>query len=289
MKAIIFGANGQDAYYLKQILEQDRIEVISVSRKGDVIIGDVSNYEFVSSLIKENKPDYIFHLAANSKTSHDVWLENHRTICDGTLFILESVKNYCPSCKVFISGSALQFKNDNTPIAEKDLFEATSPYGVSRIHSVYAARYYRSLGLNVYVGYFFNHDSPRRSDKHLNIQIVNTIKQIANGQQATLSIGDLEARKEFGYAMDIMKGVWCLVNQSSVYEAAIGTGVAHSIQDWIDTCCAVLHIKTPIPIIKNENFVSPYSLLVSNPSTINSLGWKHSTSLQQLAELICTK
>src|SRR6202008_1963773 len=108
----------------------------------------------VSKLIEEQKPDFIFHLAANSTTRHDALFENHATISTGSFNILEAVKNYSPQTKVFISGSGLQFVNADKPIKETDAFEARDPYSVSRIHSVYAARYYRRLGVKAYVGYF---------------------------------------------------------------------------------------------------------------------------------------
>src|SRR5687768_14508282 len=101
MKAIIFGANGQDGFYLNQLLQQQGVESIGVSRHGDWVKGDVSDQDFVTSVIKEHQPDYIFHLAANSTTAHGVWLENHRTICDGSLYILEAVRQHAPQASVF--------------------------------------------------------------------------------------------------------------------------------------------------------------------------------------------
>ena len=86
MKAIIFGINGQDGYYLKEIFQKRKIEVIGVSRSsGDWIQGDVSNFNFIENFIKSVKPDYIFHFAANSTTKHDALFENHETISTGTL------------------------------------------------------------------------------------------------------------------------------------------------------------------------------------------------------------
>ncbi|WP_315824121.1 GDP-mannose 4,6-dehydratase [Paraflavitalea speifideaquila] len=155
MTAIIFGANGQDGYYLSELLLKNNLQVIPVSRQGNVVKTDVADFESVKSLIQQHKPDYVFHLAANSTTRHEALFENHTTIATGTLNILEAVKTIWPQAKVFISGSGLQFKNEGRPIKETDAFEARDAYSVSRIQSVYAARYYRTLGLKVYVGYFF--------------------------------------------------------------------------------------------------------------------------------------
>ena len=145
MNALIFGSAGQDGYYLSQLLQKNQINVIGISRGSGEVIGSVSDYQLVHDLVKNHKPEYIFHLAANSTTNHDVLFENHETISTGTLNILESVRLYSPKTKVFLSGSGLQFLNTGQPINEKTPFNASNAYAVSRIQSVYAARYFRSL------------------------------------------------------------------------------------------------------------------------------------------------
>src|SRR5262245_60137585 len=123
MKALIFGANGQDGFYLTQYLQQQHVEVIPVSRRGTAILADVADGAVVQQLVGAHQPDYIFHLAANSTTRHDALFENHASISTGTLNILESVKNLSPASKVFISGSGLQFRNEGLAISEHDPFE----------------------------------------------------------------------------------------------------------------------------------------------------------------------
>ena len=144
MKAIIFGANGQDGYYLSLLLLNENIQVIGVSRSGKFLKTDITNFEQVAALIKTEQPDYIFHLAANSTTHHDALFENHQTIATGTLNLLEAVYKFSPNTKVFISGSGLQFVNNGDPIKESDAFAANDAYSIARIQSVYAARYYRT-------------------------------------------------------------------------------------------------------------------------------------------------
>src|SRR5258705_8714397 len=160
MHNLIFGANGQDGYYLSNLSKAKGIEPIGVSRSGNWVRGDVSSYEQVQHLIKQYQPTYVFHIAANSTTHHEALFENHETISTGTLNVLEAVWTHCPRAKVFIAGSGVQFENTGATISEDDPFEPSSPYSVARIQSVYAARYYRSLGLAVYVGYLFHHESP---------------------------------------------------------------------------------------------------------------------------------
>lgn len=287
MKAIIFGVNGQDGTYLRKFLLQLKIDVIGVSRNNCLHIGDVSDYFFVSTLVKEHLPDYIFHFAAVSSTSHIHIFENNDTIGTGSINILEAARLYSPSSKIFLSGSALQFRNDGLPIDIDTVFSASSPYAISRIQSVYSARYYRDkFSLKVYIGYFFNHDSPLRSEVHINQKIVRYIQNISRNQNYNLEIGNVKVRKEFGFAGDFVEAVWTLVNQDLVFEAIIGTGISYSIEDWLTYCFNSVNRSWMDHCIIKSNFEKQYDMLVSNPQTINKLGWYPSTSFTQLADLM---
>src|SRR5215813_1231939 len=167
MKGIIIGANGQDGYYLSQLLKEQNVDVVGVSPSGNFLRTDINDLRQIEELIKTNQPHYIFHLAANSTTEHSALFENHDIIATGTLNILESVRKYSTDSRVFICGSGLQFKKSEKPIKETDEFEARDAYSVSRIQSVYAARYFRTLGVRAYVGYLFNHESPMRNERHI--------------------------------------------------------------------------------------------------------------------------
>jgi len=287
LKAIIFGSNGQDGYYLGLLLKQSGIEVYGSSRSAGSYIGDVADYSFVSNLIKTIQPNYIFSFAANSTTKHIALFENHQTISTGTLNILESARLYCKDCKVFLSGSAMQFNNTGRPIDESTSFKASSPYSIARIQSVYSARYYREkFSMNVYVGYFFNHDSPLRSDRHINQKIVSAVKRIAKGSKEKIEIGDLSVRKEFGFAGDIVEAIWVLVNQNSIYEAVIGIGVDYSIQEWVEICFNEFDLNWCDYIVKNESFQPEYERLVSDPTLIKSLGWNYVIDIHKLAKFM---
>ncbi|MEQ1554335.1 MAG: GDP-mannose 4,6-dehydratase, partial [Ferruginibacter sp.] len=240
MKAIIFGANGQDGHYLTQLLLKNNIEVIAVSRSGNFIKTNITNYEEVSLLIKNSQPNFIFHLAANSTTWHSALFENHQTIATGTLNILEAVKEFSPHSKVFISGSGLQFLNTGNPIKETDPFVANDAYSIGRIQSVYAARYFRTLGIKVYVGYFFNHDSPLRSERHVTKKISEAAKRIAAGSNEKLEIGDISVIKEWSFAGDIVQGIWLFINQDKIFEANISSGIGYSIKEWVETCFGLI-------------------------------------------------
>lgn len=286
MKAVIFGANGQDGYYLKQYLESKQIGVTGVSRTGDFLRTNIADYGEVSRLIEQQQPDYIFHLAANSTTRHEAVFENHETISTGTLNILEAVKNFSPASKVFISGSGLQFVNMDKPIKETDDFEARDPYSVSRIQSVYAARYYRRLGIKTYVGYFFNHDSPRRSERHMAKKIAEAAKRVAAGSTEKMEIGDAAVIKEWAFAGDVVKGIYALVSQDAVFEANIGSGAGYSIQEWLEACFTKIGKDWKDYVVLRNDFIPEYKQLVSDSSLIFSLGWKPEVSFGQLADMM---
>ncbi len=287
MTAVIFGAKGQDGRYLSALLEKKGYAVTGIERSTAAAPGvSISKFEDVCSIVKTLQPDYIFHLAANSTTRMDAWQENHETICTGSLNILEAVRLYSPASKVFLSGSGLQFVNNGAPIKETDAFHAGSAYAVSRIHTVYAARFYRLQGVKSYMGYFFNHDSPLRTERHINKKITATVKRIAGGSAEKLSIGDLSVKKEFGFAGDIVEGIMTLVEQDTVFECVLGTGNAHSIAEWVEICFSEYGLHWQDHVETVPGFTAEYTQLVSDPATIFSLGWKPAVDIHSLAKLM---
>lgn len=285
MKAIIFGSNGQDGHYLHKLCISKNIEPIGVSRAGGWVLGDVSNFEQVEQLIKEHSPSYVFHIAANSTTRHDALFENHETISTGTINVLEAVKRHCSGARVFITGSGVQFENTGVPISESDEFEANSAYSVARIQSVYAARYYRSLGVRAYVGYLFHHESPHRKPNHVSMMIAMAVQRIAQGSDEVIELGDIDVEKEWTFAGDVVKGIFTLVEQTKVFEATIGSGLPYSIKDWLDQCFGLIGKDWRKYVKLREGFTPEYPRLVSNPATMQALNWTPEVSLSELARM----
>lgn len=285
--ALIFGAGGQDGFYLTELLRREGSSVLGVSRSaGDWMIGDVTDRAFVTEVIGRHRPRYVFHLAANSTTRHEAMFENHDTISTGTLNILEAAYRYSPESRVFLSGSGLQFVNAGQPISETDPFDASSAYAVARIQSVYAARYYRKLGLKTYVGYFFNHESPRRTRRHISQEIVHFAKSVAQGSAAVLEIGDASVEKEYTFAGDVARAVMVLVKGDEVHEAVIGSGIAYSIEQWLDVCFGLHGLSWRGRTRIKKGFVPEYIRLVSDPCTLFARGWRPETDIVELARLM---
>jgi GDPmannose 4,6-dehydratase len=286
MKILIFGANSQDGHYLTIACRQRGAEVLGVSRSGDWLHGDVASFNFVESLIRDNRPDLVVHLAACSTTRHEALFENHATIGAGTLNLLEAVKRWTPDCKVFLTGSGLQFVNTGNPISEHDPFDHTSAYVAVRNYAVFLARYYRTLGIRAYVGYLFHHDSPLRKPNHVSQMIVQAVRRIAAGSEEVITLGDITVQKEWTFAGDIVEGMLTLVEQDDVFEAVIGSGVAFSIENWLESCFAMIGRDWRKHVRIREGFSPEYTRLVSDPRAINALGWRPKVGIGELARMM---
>lgn len=181
----------------------------------------------------------------------------------------------------------MQFLNEGIPIDESTPFEAMSIYAAARIYAVHIARYYRRTFLQKnYIGYLFNHDSPLRSERHVNQKIVKTASRIAEGSQEKLHLGDITVKKEFMHARDAVAAIWTLVNQDKVFEAVIGTGLDYSIQDWVVQCFSIANLDWRDHIVIEKNYTPEYQRLVSNPTRIFGLGWQPKESFKSLALLM---
>jgi GDPmannose 4,6-dehydratase len=283
---VIFGANGQDGYYLADLYRKRGCEVLGISRTGNWLRGDVASFDFVEEIVRSRRPDLIFHLAATSTTRHEALFENHRTIGSGTLNILESVYRWHQGCKVFLVGSGLQFTNTGEAIHESDTFDASSAYAAARIQSVYSGRYFRNLGVRVYVGYLFHHESPLRRPTHVSQKIVQAAKRIAAGSNEKLELGDISVEKEWGFAGDIAAGMDVLAGQERVFEAVIGTGKTRTIENWLQACFSSVGKDWKKHVIPQDRAAAGFTRLFSNPETMHSLGWRPKVDFTGIAELM---
>lgn len=285
--ALIFGASGQDGHYLCALCRARGIKPVACARSaGPWLQCDVADYRPVADLVRATQPEFIFHLAANSTTRHDALFENHAAISTGTLNILESARLHAPRARIFLPGSGVQFRNPGRPISERDEFEASSPYALARTHSVYAGRYYRALGLQVYAGYLFHHESPWRKPAHVSKMIAAAARRIAQGSNEMLELGDIAVEKEWTFAGDIVEGMFALVTQDQVFEATIGSGEAHSIRDWLGACFGVVDLDWRAHVKILDGYIPEYRRLISDPATMRALGWQPKVGFEELARMM---
>ena len=285
-RAIIFGAGGQDGFYLQKYLKESGFEVFSFTHKsGDPAFRlDVSDFKNVSRVISKIRPNYIFHLAAVSSTQHKFIFENQAAIVNGALSILEAADSLVPESKIFIASSGLIFKNIGAPISEKDEFSVSSAYALARIEALKIARYYRQRGRKVYIGYLFNHESPRRPRNSVARQIAGQVADIFLGLGTHISIGNMQVIKEWTWAGDIVSAIMLFVNQDDFFEVCIGDGIGKSIAEYATTCCEVCNISLNDHLTSLDNFYSEYSFLVCDSNKIRSIGWAPSLDLKGLSK-----
>ena len=195
-------------------------------------------------------------------------------------------RRHAPQARIFLPGSGVQFTNQEQPISERDPFAASSPYALARIHSIYAGRYYRGLGLRVFAGYLFHHESPLRKRTHVSKLIAEAARRIAGGSNEVIELGDITVEKEWTYAGDVVEGIFTLVNQDQVFEAVIGSGKAYSIGDWLNECFAIAGTDWREHVRLQKGYVPEYRRLVSNPGTMQDLGWRPKVGIAELARLM---
>jgi GDPmannose 4,6-dehydratase len=288
--ALIFGAGGQDGHYLAEECAVRGLTAIGCSRAGGRWLPcDVADAAAVAELVRLHQPAFIFQLAARSSTRHEALAENHAAITTGTLNVLESAWRHAPQARVFLPGSGVMFRNEGHPISEHDEFVASSPYALARIHSVHAARYFRTLGLRVFVGHLFHHESPLRGPGHVSRMIVDAAHRASAGASEIIEIGDVTVEKEWAFAGDIAAGMFALAEQNEVFEAVIGTGRAYAIRDWLDACFGLVRCDWRKFVRLRADFVPEYRRLVSDPATMLKLGWSPRVGFAELAAMMMAK
>lgn len=293
-KAIIFGANGQDGHYLSELCAGQGYDVTRVSRSKEsgtgYVRGDVAIQGQVWTLIDALQPDFIFNLAANSTTDANVLPENHRTIGDGTLNILRTVYQVSPQTKVFLAGSCLQLENDGRPLSEDNPLVAGSGYAAVRNYSLFLGRYYRSLGLKAYFGFFFHHESPFRKDRHVSRIIAGAARKAAAGDAVMLEMDDLNACREWTFAGDMVEAIWALVNQDNLFEACLGTGHPRTVAEFAQACFSAVGLNWTDHVTERPDMVNGRRAkqISANPGLIRSLGWKAKMGLEELAKIMVT-
>jgi GDPmannose 4,6-dehydratase len=285
-KALILGAAGQDGFYLEKLLTEAGVEAFCAARERQGYLPcDVGDFDQVLSLVKALRPNYLFHLAAVSSADHSALFPNERAIVDGTMHVLEAARQFAPSCRVFIAGSALQFKNCGSAIDENSPLSFSSAYAAQRNASVFMARYFReSFRMPVFVGYFFHHDSPRRSSQHMAQKIATAAKNASLGLEAKLEVEDWNFKKEWTYAGDAMEAVWAIVSQDSHYEFVIGSGIPYSIKEWAQECFSQVGKDYQNYITSRKN--GPSETITCNPALLLSCGWKARVSFSELASMM---
>jgi GDPmannose 4,6-dehydratase len=324
-RALITGVTGQDGAYLSKLLLEKGYEVYGTARRGasekfsrleflnvldniNIIDFDLLEFSNIQKTIQSIMPHEIYNLAAQSfvPTSFDLPILTSDINALGTLRILDSILTIDKNIKFYQASTSEMFgKVKKIPQDEETLFHPRSPYGVSKTFAHYSTINYReSYDMFACSGILFNHESPLRGHEFVTKKIARTLSKIKHGSNEILEIGNVEARRDWGFAGDYVKAMYLILNHKVADDYVVSTGTNYSVKDFICKCLELLDIKyewlgegtkasvkdvkTNKTIIKvNEKYFRPAEVdtLIGNPNKIKStLGWEPEYTFDMLVE-----
>ena len=255
-KALITGITGQDGSYLVEFLLSKGYAVHGIVRRValedsehrlwrirhllDKIIlhpGSMESYASIFNIVEKIKPDECYHLAAQSFVSYSFEDEfsTINTNINGTHFMLSAVKENSPKCKFYFAASSEQFGHvRETPQNENTPFHPRSPYGISKVAGFDLTRNYReAYGIFACSGILFNHESPRRGFEFVTRKITHAVARIKMGLSKELRLGNLDAKRDWGFSGDYVKAMWLMLQQNKPDDYVIATGETHTVKEFV--------------------------------------------------------
>jgi GDPmannose 4,6-dehydratase len=307
-KAFITGITGQDGSYLAEFLLEKNYKVYGMMRRAstsnferiehikdkiNIVNGDLADQSSLTNLLKEIQPDEIYNLAAQSYV-HGSWFEPITTAEFtglGVLRILESMRLVCPKAKFYQASSSEMFGSAPAPQSEKTVFHPRSPYAVSKVfgHDI-TVNYRESYGLFACSGILFNHESPRRGLEFVTRKITDGVAKIKLGLAKDIHLGNLDARRDWGYAGDYVEAMWKMLQQDKPDDFVIGTGINHTVRDFVEAAFSAAGIKNWKKYVKiDKKFIRPaevVELKADFSKAKNKLHWKPKTSFEELVKMM---
>lgn len=258
-RALITGITGQDGSYLAEFLLARGYEVHGLIRRASTFntrrldhiyedphapnvklflhYGDLSTSEQITHLLYSLQPDEIYHLGAQShvKVSFDTPEYTGDITGLGTIRILETMRQSGIKAKFYQASSSEMFGSAAPPQSEQTSFHPRSPYGVAKVYAYWSAVNYReAYSMFACNGILFNHESPRRGETFVSRKITRAVARIRAGLQDTLYVGNLQARRDWGYAPEYVEGMWRILQQEAAADYVLGTGETHTVQEFIE-------------------------------------------------------
>lgn len=306
--ALITGITGQDGSYLAEHLLAKGYRVVGVVRRSsttpyeriahlvdkiELVSADLLDQTSLTDVVSETKPAEIYNLAAQSfvQTSWQQPVLTGEFTALGVTRMLEAVRKAAPQARFYQASSSEQFgKVVETPQRESTPFYPRSPYGVAKLYGHWITVNYReSFNLFAVSGILFNHESPRRGLEFVTRKISDAAARIKMGLQRELRLGNLDARRDWGFAGDYVDAMWRMLQQDSPDDFVIGTGETYSVRDFCDAAFKAVDLDYRNYVVQDEKFFRPaeVDLLVSDPSRAkNELGWTPSVALPQLVQMM---
>jgi len=253
--ALITGITGQDGSYLSDLLLSKNYNVHGIVRPDfelnnksenwriknilkDITLhkASIEDFDGVSKIIADNKPNEIYHLAAQTKDGHsfDNEFYTFRININATHYMLSAARQFDKTIKFFCAGSSEIYGNFNSgPLNEKSLFDPKSAYGISKLTCFHLIKSYREFyNMQASTGILFNHESPRRSAHFVGRKITCAVAKIKKGMQNSFTLGDLSAKRDWGHAKDYVDAMWLMNQQKKTEDFVIGSGELHSVEEF---------------------------------------------------------
>lgn len=268
---LIIGITGQDGSYLAELLLEKGYEVHGIIRRSSSLntgridhifdklqlhYGDVTDPLVISNLVSKIKPDELYNLAAQShvKVSFEEPYYTGQVDAMGTLAIIEAVKNHSPNCKVYMACTSelyggMEYNMPTTGYTEESKFHPRSPYGVAKLYSFWICKNYReSYNMFICNGILFNHEGERRGETFVTRKITKALSKIDNSIKdnskfETLKLGNLESKRDWGYAKDYVEGMWRMLQKNTPDDYVLATNETHSIREFVQEACDYLGRK----------------------------------------------
>ncbi len=314
-KAFITGITGQDGSYLAELLLEKGYEVHGLIRRSSTFntdriehiyrdshesgaklflhYGDLSDASNLNRILRKMKPDEIYHLGAQShvRVSFDMPEYTADVTGSGTLRLLDAIIETGIQTKFYqASSSEMYGLVQEVPQSEKTPFYPRSPYACAKVYGYWITVNYReAYNLHASNGILFNHESPRRGETFVTRKITRAVAKILAGKQKNLFLGNLDAKRDWGYAKDYVEAMWLMLQQPKGDDYVIATGETHSVKEFVDECFGIVGLKSEDFVRLDERYLRPteVDLLIGDPTKAKKqLNWKPRVTFKELVKIM---
>ncbi len=312
--ALITGITGQDGSYLTELLLSKGYTVYGIIRRSSsfntgridhiyqdphdpepklrLVYGDLNDASSLNKVIRTVKPDELYHLGAQShvRVSFDVPEYTGEVTGLGTVRLLEAIRETGVKTKFYQASSSEMYGNAPPPLNERTPFQPRSPYAAAKVYAHWMTVNYRdAYGLFACNGILFNHESPRRGETFVSRKITKAVARIKLGRQDKLFLGNLDAKRDWGYAPDYMEAIWLMLQQDQPDDYVIATGETHSVREFLDEAFGHhdLDWKKHVEIDPRYYRPTEVDLLIGDSSKARKkLGWQAKVKFRELVRLM---
>ncbi|HJX48088.1 MAG TPA: GDP-mannose 4,6-dehydratase [Gaiellaceae bacterium] len=307
-KAFITGITGQDGSYLAEILLEKDYDVYGMVRRsssfntarvdhifGDIelVFGDLADGSVLNQLMRTIRPDEVYNLGAQShvRVSFDVPEYTSDVDALGTLRLLDAIREEGVDCRFYQASSSEMFGAvDEIPQNEQTKFHPRSPYGVAKVFGYWITRNYReAYGMYAVNGILFNHESPRRGPTFVTRKITRAVGAILRGEQDDLKLGNLDAKRDWGFARDYMDGAWRMLQSDEPDDYVLATGETHTVEEFLAEAFTYVGLDWRDYVTIDPRYFRPaeVDLLIGDYSKAKAeLGWEPTVRFTELVRMM---